>query len=173
MADDAEKEDKPADDDVEVTLEDGDEGEAGGKKKLNKKKLIILVAVAVLVLGGAGGGAAFFLLGSDGPEEVELLPTEYVTLEPMVVDLAGKSRRVDYVKLQISIGVSGTYKSALEEKTPFILDAMKSHLRGKTRKDIQGRQGTEELRGDLLRIIGNIMKPAQIEAVLFKDILVQ
>lgn len=170
MADDADKEEKT--DDVEVSLEDG-ESEEGGKKKLNKKKLIIIVAVAVLLLGGAGGGAAFFLMGPDEPEVIELLPVEYVTLEPIVVDLAGKSRRPGYIKLQVTVALSGTHTSVLEEKTPLVLDSIKSHLRDKTKKDLAGRAGTEQLRGDLVRIVGRVLSPVEIDTILFKDIFVQ
>lgn len=173
MADDK---DKKADD-VEVTLDEGSEDEAGqkGKKKLNKKKLIIVIAAAVLLLGGGGGAAAFFLLSGGGHEEekVELQPAEYITLETVTVDLMSRSRRPSYIKLTITVEISGSYKKQLEEKTPVILDAMKSHLRGNTKEDLSGQVGTETLRAELMRVIGGIMGSAKINRILFKDIFVQ
>jgi|GEM_PF-1578489 len=178
MADD---ENEAENEDVAATPdEENDDGEAeDGEKKINKKKLFIILAAAALLLGASGVAAFFFFSGGgekkDKKEEekVEQIPFEYVTLDTITVDLLGNSRRTNYIKLQIIVEIASPYKNRLEEKMPVILDAMKSYLRDKSKKDLAGSEGTEELRGDLFLIIDNIMKPMKIKSILFKDIIVQ
>ena len=54
-----------------------------------------------------------------------------------------------------------------------ILDGFQTHLRDQTREDVAGKAGTDKLRMTFLEIINNAMAPARVEAVHFRQIMLQ
>ena len=56
---------------------------------------------------------------------------------------------------------------------PRIVDAMQSYLRGCSREDLNGRQGTDMLRQAFLDIVNDAIVPHQANAVLFREIVIQ
>ena len=56
---------------------------------------------------------------------------------------------------------------------PQVMDAILTHLRGQERQGLVGKDGSERLRFELLQIIENIIQPAKVHTVLFKDLVVQ
>lgn len=190
--DEAKKEDTPAAD-AEITLEDAnddkdaesdgdgsDDADGDGKKgkkgkKGGSKKKIIMIAVAALLVLGGGGAAAFFLLaGNEEPKEVApvVVPPVYIDFPEVVVDLQSTSRRTNYIKLTLSFKIPKDQEKQLLEAQPLILDSFRSYLRGLSRKEVSGKQGTEILRAELVRLAKEAAPGIDIQKILFKDIMV-
>jgi flagellar FliL protein len=177
MADEAENED------VEGEGEDAadGEGEDGGKKKGSKKKLIMIVAAALLVLGGGGGGAYMFGLfggGEAGVEEEEEVaavpPPVFFDLPDITVNLAAIDERSQYLRLKVALELAEKGEIAeVEPQLARVLDAFQVYLRELRVTDLEGSAGVYRLKEELLRRINLAVYPAQVEDILFKELLIQ
>jgi len=147
-------------------------------KPAGKKKKLILIAALALVLAGAGGGAYMFLggdAGHDGEGTAEAKkPPVFIDLPEMMVNLAVPADRPQYLKLKIALEVSD---ERLAEKIgpmmPRVLDAFQVHLREMRPSDLDGSAGLYRLKEELLRRINAAVYPGRVEAILFKEVLVQ
>ena len=169
---------KEADDAVEE--EPDGEGEDGSSGLDKKKKIIIIAAAAVLVLLLGGGGAAYFLgfFGPDATEaEAEKAPPPavitYYEFPPIMVDLKPTGRRTRYIKLTVVAELKEEDVAFIQETEVKMTDAFQSWLRAHTRKQLTGSKGTILMRGDFEDIVNNIIQPAKIEGILFKQVLIQ
>ena len=159
---------------------------AGGSKK---KKLIIIGAAAALVLVG-GGGAAYFVLskkpgaeaaaeGHGGGHEAEKKKTAFLELKEMMVNLSGQnlqqiSERPRYLKMKITLEVSDP--KIVAEVTPLlprIEDTFQVYTRELRPSDLEGSAGVYRLKEELLRRVNVAIYPSKVDAVLFKEILIQ
>ena len=143
-----------------------------------KKKLILLVALAA-VLAGAGGGGWWFLKGR-APKEAEAAPMKkpvaFLDLREMTVNLApeGTNERQRYIKFKVALEVKEA--KVLPDVQPFvprIEDAFQVYVRELRATDLEGSAGMYRLREELLRRVNVATYPAKVDAVLFKDIVVQ
>ena len=155
------------------------EGEAAPKKSFLSKKLIIMAAAAVLVLGGGGGGAWFFFLGKkpqdEKPAPVAVKPPAFLDMPDVLVNLSSNSNgRAHYLKAKIVLEVADQ-KIADEIKPvlPRVLDAFQTYLREMRSSDLEGSAGLYRLRDELTRRVNLAVAPSKINAVLFKEIVVQ
>lgn len=184
MSDDA-KDAKP---EVEAP-EDGEAGEdgedaaeeapSGLKAKLAKFKWIIVGVVLVLIFGGGGAGlyfSGFFTVNK--PHEASFsLPGQPVLYEMprITVDLTpspGRARPFIRLLMQAELqGESG--KTAFVDNETKILDAIQSHLRTVTVPELQGKEGTETLRADILGIVNRTIKPERAITIFYKEILIR
>ena len=158
------------------------EAEAGGK---SKKKLIIFGAIGLVVLLAAGGGGAYFMgyIGGkpkdahaegEHPAAATVKPALFVDLPEMVVNLSTVDQRATYLKLKIALEVS--QKETLEKITPVlprVLDAFQVYLRELRTSDLDGSAGLFRVKEELQRRVNIAIYPAHVEAVLFKEILIQ
>lgn len=153
---------------------EGKAAPAGG----GKKKLIIMVAAAVLVLGGGAGG--YFFMTKKNAEAAQHAPakkkTVYIDLPDITTNLAqapGSDRPV-YLRIKLAIEVENE-KMVEEIKTqmPRVIDNFQIYLRELRPTDLEGSAGLYRLKEELVRRINAAVYPARIEAVLFKDVLVQ
>lgn len=144
-----------------------------------KKKLILLVAL-VAVLGGAGGGGWWFFKSRSAPKEAEAAPVKkpvaFLDLREMTVNLAPESgnERQRYIKFKVSLEVKEA--KVLPDVQPFvprIEDAFQVYVRELRATDLEGSAGMYRLREELLRRVNVATYPAKVDAVLFKDIVVQ
>jgi len=149
----------------------------GGKKKL-PLKLIIMAAAAVAVVGG-GGTAAFLTIGKkpEEPKQVEapVKPVAFVNLPDMVVNLAsGAGDRTQYLKLKIVLEVQDPIiVTQIQPLMPRVVDAFQTYLRELRSTDLDGSGGLYRLRDELTRRVNMAVAPVRINAVLFKEIIVQ
>jgi flagellar protein FliL len=160
--------------------EDGEAGAEAAPK--SKKKLIIIIgAVAVLALGGGGG---FFLMkgrgahaeAGHGPAVEEKKPIVFLDLREMMLNLGAEpgQDKARYAKLRIALEL----KDAQAEKDvkpvmPRIEDALQVYMREMRPSDLTGSVAIYRLREELLRRVNVAVYPAKVEAVLFKDLIVQ
>jgi flagellar FliL protein len=159
------------------------EGEAAPKKSFLKrflsKKLIIMAAAALLVLGGGGGGAWFFFLGKkpqdEKPAPVAVKPPAFLDMPDVLVNLSSNSNgRAHYLKAKIVLEVADQ-KIADEIKPvlPRVLDSFQTYLREMRSSDLEGSAGLYRVRDELTRRVNLAVAPSRINAVLFKEIVVQ
>lgn len=175
--------------DVDVTPDDvaadaagegEDASEDGGKRKLSKKMLIIIAAVGVVFLVGGGVGAAFLLgwVGGGSPEEIAIeqaqAPKFYYDLPEITVNLSNAERRAQYLRLTVALEVSNEeIGGVIEPNLPRILDVFQTYLRELRVSDLEGSAGLFRLKHELQRRINLAIFPAEIDAVLFREIIVQ
>ncbi len=155
--------------------------DAQAEKKDKGKKLIVMIA-GVLVVILAGGTTTYFLgyldpiLGTKpGKQLAELSlgsPTTH-ELPRFKADLKTGRCRAPSLRTVIVISLNSQHLSALQESETKVLDQVQMHLRDQERQDLVGKAGTDNLRFDITNIINNIMAPAQISTVLFKEFLLQ
>lgn len=173
--------------------EDFDEGEGSEDfdapptqaRDNGRKKLILFVVLPLLLLIGAGAGAYFSgaadpLLGLFGdetaePEErVAVGPAVFYDLPEMLVNLNTAGRKQSFLKIRVSLELADSRDVArVEQVMPRIIDNFQVYLRELRIDDLQGASGIYRLREELLTRVAAAAKPARINDVLFKDILVQ
>ncbi len=159
--------------------EDADEQE-GGKRKLSKKTLMIVGAGGLVMLLGGGAGAAFMLgwVGGGSPKEVALeqaqAPRFYYDLPEITVNLANAEQRAQYLRLSVALELGNEeIISVIEPNLPRILDVFQTFLRELRMSDLEGSAGLFRLKHELQRRINLAIFPAEVDAVLFREIIVQ
>lgn len=160
--------------------EEGAEGAEGAAPK-SKKKLIIIIAAAALVLVGGGGGAWFFLFKGHGAEKEhaehveKVKPPSFVEVPEIMVNLAGSpGERVQYLKAKIVLELKDDkVVEQIKPTMPRITDLFQTYLRELRSNDLNGSVGMFRMKEELTRRVNVAIAPAQVNAVLFKEVLVQ
>jgi flagellar FliL protein len=169
---------------VMAAVEEASASEAPKKKKFSGKKLVLFILLPVLLLGG-GGAAAYFLLLKKEPAAEEPAaaaeehaadePQVYVSLEkPLQVNLTGTGKRMPYLNLDLWLAVK-TEEDAkhLEAVMPKVIDQFQVYLRSLRIDDLQGADGVQRMRDELLMRAKAAAKPIEVEDVLIKSMLAQ
>lgn len=159
--------------------EEGAEAAEGGAPKSKKKLIIIIAAVAVLLLGG--GGAYFFLFAGHGEDAhqaeaaKEVKPPNFVEVPEIMVNLAGTpGERVQYLKAKVVLEVKDEkLAEQIKPNMPRITDLFQTYLRELRSGDLNGSVGMFRMKEELTRRVNMAIAPAQVSAVLFKEVLVQ
>lgn len=182
---------------------EGAEGEAPAKKKMSGKKLVLFfILPAVLVLGG-GGAAAYLLLfngghpeqhaegghgkekagehgggeSTPGPNGTTIIQGEgvvFVTMPEMLVNISGPDGRPSFLKLKLTIEASNEdVATSLATQLPRVTDEFNGFLRELRTDDLAGSAGAYRLRLELLRRVNLAIAPAQANAVLIEEMMVQ
>lgn len=146
--------------------------------KGSKKKLIIMAAAGLLVLGAAGGGYMFWQKGKTAEAEKSSSRKKmvFMDLPELTTNLAsqpGQERPV-YLKLKVALEVED--QKMINEITPLmprVMDNFQIFLRELRPSDLEGSAGLYRLKEELVRRINAAIYPARVEAILFKDVLVQ
>lgn len=124
-----------------------------------------------------GGHAAKGKEGKEGEgAEVTAGPDGvlYYPLPEMLVNITTGDGRPVYLKLRLTVEVSSEEAvEALEAASPRVLDQFQAFLRELRVDDIAGSAGAYRLRLELLRRVNLAIAPAQANAVLIEDMLVQ
>lgn len=185
----------------DIADDDLKDGAAGEKKDRlaalkglfkNKKVLIGAAAGIALILGGAG---YFFLFSGGGSHEQEeqaaahaaveaghgeggenspLNQIQYVDLPEMTVNLASSAGKTQFLRVRITLEVAnGLVAQQIQPKMPRILDVFQVYLRELRAADIEGSAGIQRLKEELTRRVNQTVNPAQVDSVLFKEMLVQ
>ena len=152
--------------------------ETGKKKGGGKKKMIIFAVLGLLVLGGAGGGYYLWQKGKAAEAEKSTMKKKMVffDLPEITTNLAllpGQERQ-SYLRLKVALEVED--QKMITEITPLmprVMDNFQIFLRELRPTDLEGSAGLYRLKEELVRRINAAIYPARIEAILFKDVLVQ
>lgn len=171
------------------------EGGADAAPK-SKKKLIIIAAAALLVV--VGGGAGFFLMkggsseakegdtaaqasshgggghGGGGAEAKKQIA--FIELREMIINLspdAGQDKG-KFAKLRVSLEMKDPkLEEEVKSLAPRIEDTLQMYMREIRASDLAGSVGVYRLREELLKRVNVAVYPAKVDAVLFKDLIIQ
>lgn len=153
----------------------GDAASAAAPK--SKKKLIVIAAAALLVLGG-GGGAAFFMMKKK-PEPVVAAPVvkppAFLDLPDTLVNLSNTGAdRPQYLKVKIVLELpDAAMVQQVQPVMPRVMDSFQTYLRELRPTDLDGSAGLYRLKEELTRRVNYAIAPNRVNAVLFKEIVVQ
>jgi flagellar FliL protein len=175
------------------------EVEGGGKKKPPMMIIIIGAVVAVLVLGG-GGTAAFLMMGHKDPavagKQAKAKPKEekkgdkkddksgivvadgpdgvvFFTPPDITVNMQSADGRPTYLKLKLTFELPDKATADdIQPEMPRLQDMFQTFLRELRPEDLQGSQGSYELRMELLRRVNLVVAPAKVNTVLIEEMLI-
>jgi flagellar FliL protein len=153
-----------------------DESLAMPKSKL---KLIVLVVGVLAILGGSAA-AYFFLFGKKSDEHhAEAAPPHkppaFVEVPDLLVNLVGSpGDRVQYLKVKVVLEVKEEKQvEAIKPTLPRVIDIFQTYLRELRPSDLNGSAGLFRLKEELTKRVNVALAPQQVNAVLFKEIVVQ
>ena len=158
----------------------------GASEQQPKKKLFALPSLKVLIIGGAaflllaGGGAGayfFFFAGKhEAKTKTPAAKTEvFVDLPEVMVNLSnGRGERTQYLKIKIVLELpEQKMVEQIQPIMPRVMDAFQTYLRELRPSDLDGSAGLYRLKEELTRRVNAAIAPSRINAVLFKEIVVQ
>ena len=144
------------------------EGEAGhGEEKKEKKK--------EKKKEGEGGEAAKTAEGGAGAPVVKEGPDGVVfyTLPDIVVNMQTADGKSTFLKLKLTFELPDEeVADALTPNLPRLQDMFQTFLRELRPEDLNGSQGTYQLRVELLRRVNLVAAPAKVNAVLIEEMLI-
>jgi flagellar FliL protein len=160
--------------------EDGESAEQA--PKAGKKKLIIIGGVVALAALGAGGW--FFFLKKPSAEQVAALeaakavraPAAFVEMKDMMIGISngGQQDRQPIIKIKVVLEIANAKASEeIRPLLPRVEDAFQVFMRELRPSDLEGSAGMYRLKEELLRRVNVTVYPAKVDAVLFKELLVQ
>jgi len=142
-----------------------------------KLKLIIAAAALLLVVGGASTWFFFFRAhGEETHAEAQASkPPVFVEVPDMLVNLVGlPGERVQYLKVRIVLEVKEEKQvEAIKPTMPRVTDIFQTYLRELRVSDLNGSAGLFRLKEELTRRVNTAVSPSQVNAVLFKEIVIQ
>jgi flagellar protein FliL len=141
-----------------------------------KSKTPILLAAGAALLVAGGGGFYFLKAKSSGPKAEAKKTAVFLDLPDMTINLAQTPgmERQSFLKLKIALEVLD--QKTMTEVQPFLprlLDNFQVFLRELKSTDLEGSAGLYRLKEELVRRTNMAVHPARVEAILFKEILVQ
>jgi flagellar FliL protein len=163
--------------DADAGAETDEEGEASQPKRKLPLKLIIIAVSALVVLGG--GGTAGYLMFAHGKESkaavAAVKPPTYIDVPEVLVNLSNVGNdRTQYLKVKVVLELAdATLQPQIQTAMPRVMDAFQTYLRELRPTDLDGSAGLYRLKEELTRRVNAAISPNRINAVLFKEIVVQ
>lgn len=153
-------------------------GEDDAAPVRSRKPLILGAAGLVLLSALGGGGYWFFLHQKDDAAEATkpMKPVAFVDIREMVVNLANEPNqdRAKFLKFRVSLEVKDAkLVPEIQPLLPRVEDTFQVFVRELRASDLDGSAGVYRLREELLRRVNIAVHPAKVDAVLFKEIIVQ
>jgi flagellar protein FliL len=155
--------------------EDGTDAAAAPKK--SSKKLIIMAAAALLLVGGGGATWFFFFRGHGEEAHAEVAPKAPIFLDvpEVLVNLVGApGERIQYLKVKVVLEVREEKQiETIKPTMPRVSDIFQTYMRELRPADLNGSAGLFRLKEELTRRVNVAVAPNQVNAVLFKEIVIQ
>jgi flagellar protein FliL len=157
-----------------------EEGKAPAKRKISLK--LILMAVGGLVaLGGIGGGGYYFFSADGTKSEAatatnQIKPPVFMDMPEVLVNLsnAGGNEHTQYLKVKVVLELPNQELTAqIQPVMPRLMDTFQTYLRELRPTDLDGSAGLYRLKEELTRRVNAAIAPSRINAVLFKEIVIQ
>lgn len=160
------------------------EGEAaGGDAPKSGKKKLIMIGGAVALVAGLGGGW-FFFMKKPSPEQIAAeeqakaakKTVSFVEMKDMMITISsgGQQDRQPIVKIKVVLETADAKVSdQIKPLLPRVEDAFQVFMRELRPSDLEGSAGMYRLKEELLRRVNVTVHPAKIDAVLFKELLLQ
>jgi flagellar protein FliL len=158
--------------------EGGTEGAAAPQKRKLPLKLILIAVGGLVVVGGGGFGAYKMFSGHKEPPPAAanaVKPAVFVDLPEVLVNLSNTgSERTQYLKVKIVLELSDqTLMAQIQPVMPRLTDTFQTYLRELRPTDLDGSAGLYRLKEELTRRVNALIAPSKVNAVLFKEIVVQ
>ncbi|MDR7038227.1 MULTISPECIES: flagellar basal body-associated protein FliL [Methylobacterium] len=160
---------------------EGEGGEAEAPK--SKKKLVIIAAAALLAVGGGGGfvmmkkRAAAHAEAEQAAQPADVRKTAvFLDVREMVLNLTPElgQDKARFAKLRIALELrDAKVEAEVKPLMPRVEDSLQVYMRELRASDLAGSAGLYRLREELLRRVNIALHPARVEAVLFKDVIIQ
>jgi flagellar FliL protein len=171
------KKQKPASDEEGA---EGVEAQPAGKLAFLKNKFVLIGIVVALAAGG-GGGWWFLKKGKDGAEQAgETRPAPkkaaFVDMKDMVINISSGAQtdRQSFIKLRVTLELADArLVPEIQPLLPRVEDTFQVYMRELRAADLDGSAGMFRLKEELLRRVNLAVYPAKVDAVLFKELLVQ
>jgi flagellar protein FliL len=170
-----------ATDEAKAENAEGEGAEGPAKRKL-PLKMIMIGAVGLIAVGGIGyGGYAFFFAGHEKAEAAaaaaaaQTKPVVFLDMPDVLVNLSSSGGdRTQYLKVKVTLELPDQAMSAqIQPVMPRLMDAFQTYLRELRPTDLDGSAGLYRLKEELTRRVNASIAPGRINAVLFKEIVVQ
>lgn len=158
---------------------EGEDTKAAPPKRKLPLKLIIIAAGGLIALCVIGGGGYYFLFAGKSEAAVasnQVKPPVFLDLPDVLVNLSstGANDRTQYLKVKVVLELPDQQLSEqIQPVMPRIMDTFQTYLRELRPTDLDGSAGLYRLKEELTRRVNAAIAPAQINAVLFKEIVIQ
>jgi flagellar FliL protein len=160
--------------------------EAEGKKKGGIKGLLanklVLGGLALVLLAGGGGAGWFFFMKKPAPVDPTVearnaqAKSSFVEMKEMMINISGAQpgERQNFIKMKVALEIADAKLAPdIQPLLPRVEDMFQVYLRELRPADLEGSAGTFRLKEELLRRVNMAVHPAKVDAVLFKELLVQ
>jgi flagellar protein FliL len=140
---------------------------------------LMIAAAAVLLMVIVVAATWFFFFRHSGDEmHAEAAPAKppvFLEVPDMLVNLSGQpGERVQYLKVKIVLEVKEERQlEAIKPTMPRLTDIFQIYLRELRAGDLNGSAGLFRLKEELTRRVNTVISPSQVNAVLFKEIVIQ
>jgi len=155
---------------------EGADGAAPAKKKLPLKPIIMAV-VGLVVVGGGGYFGYSMIFGHKETKAAApvVKPAVFVDLPEILVNLStGGSDRTQYLKVKMTLELADqALMQQVQPMMPRVTDTFQTYLRELRPSDLDGSAGLYRLKEELTRRVNATIAPSHVNAVLFKEIVIQ
>ena len=158
--------------------EDG-AAEAAPAPKKSRKKLIIMAGAVLLLLIVGGGATWFFFFRGHGEEmHAEAAAPKapiFLDVPEVLVNLVGApGERIQYLKVKVVLEVKEEKQvETIKPTMPRVSDIFQTYMRELRPADLNGSAGLFRLKEELTRRVNAAIAPGQVNAVLFKEVVIQ
>lgn len=159
------------------TFDETDAEQDAGQRRRNRRpsrRSVMTGGLGLLALGGAGLGAIFWfdLLGTDGRSRQS--PPAYFELPEMTVNLSTTGEQPRYLRINVALELADAgIAQDIEPVLPRIMDMFQVYLRELRATDLEGSAGLHRLKEELVRRVNMAIHPAEIDGVVFQELIVQ
>jgi len=153
--------------------------EAAPAKRKLPLKLILIAAGGLVGLGGAGWGGYHFLFASKSEAATaanQIKPAVFFDMPEVLVNLSGTGTgdRTQYLKIKVVLELPDqALEAQIQPVMPRLMDTFQTYLRELRPTDLDGSAGLYRLKEELTRRVNAAIAPGRINAVLFKEIVIQ
>jgi flagellar FliL protein len=147
---------------------------------LPSRKILIIAAAGLLLLGGGGGAYFMFFKGPSAEakaaaEKEKPKPVVFVDLPEVLVNLSSAgNERSQYLKAKVVLELADqNMVQQIQPIMPRVMDSFQTYLRELRPSDLDGSAGLYRMKEELTRRVNVAIAPSRVNAVLFKEIIVQ
>lgn len=128
-------------------------------------RLLTVVLILLLAIVVIGGFAVYYLV----LEPRTGASFSYQVPEVFMTDLSGRGHV--RVEIYLELGEKKLIKE-VQQRQVEVIDTVYRRLRSKTREDLNGAQGQDQLRSDLLQDLRQLLDSDQVRNLYFKQIVI-
>jgi flagellar protein FliL len=162
---------------AEIEEDDAEQGkETSSVKRWLSLKLMVIAAAAFVGLGSVGGGAYYFLGSrSEAAPAGKIKQPIFFDMPDVLVNLSSSGNdRTQYLKVKVVLELPDeAVKEQIQPLMPRLMDTFQTYLRELRATDLDGSAGLYRLKEELTRRVNDSIAPNRINAVLFKEIVIQ